>query len=85
VTASTNQAIDVEQQLLLFVEQHTKTACAPDLDLFETRAVSSMFAMQLVVFVESTFDVEIVGEDLAIDNFRTIDAMTALVARLRGE
>jgi methoxymalonate biosynthesis acyl carrier protein len=85
VTASTNQAIDVEQQLLLFVEQHTKTACAPDLDLFETGAVSSMFAMQLVVFVESTFDVEIVGEDLAIDNFRTMDAMTALVARLRGE
>jgi methoxymalonate biosynthesis acyl carrier protein len=85
VTTSTDQTTVVEQQLLDFIGQHTKAVWTPDIDLFETGAVSSLFAMQLVVFLESRFGVEIDGEDLTIDNFRTVDAMTALVTRLRGE
>jgi methoxymalonate biosynthesis acyl carrier protein len=85
MTLSTNQASDVERDLLAFIEQHTKKSWAPDVDLFETGAVSSLFAMQLVVFLESRFAIDIAGVDLTIDNFRTVNTMTALVARLRGE
>ena len=55
-----------------------------DEDLFATGYVNSMFAMQLVQFVESTFGVVIESEDLEIDNFRSIDAITALVLRKLG-
>jgi methoxymalonate biosynthesis acyl carrier protein len=46
--------------------------------------VNSMFAMQLVQFVESTFCVACESEDLEIDNFRSIDALTAFVQRKLG-
>jgi len=53
-------------------------------DLFTTGYVNSMFAMQLVQFVESSFGVACESEDLEIDNFRSIDAITALVQRKIG-
>ena len=54
-------------------------------DLFATGYVNSMFAMQLVQFVESSFGVACESEDLEIDNFRSIDALTALVQRRLGD
>ena len=53
-------------------------------DLFGTGFVNSMFAMQLVQFVESTFGVSCESDDLEIDNFRSIDALTAFVQRKLG-
>ncbi len=50
-------------------------------DLFATGYVNSMFAMQLVQFVESDFGVTIESEDLELDNFRSVDAIVALVDR----
>ena len=40
--------------------------------------------MQLVAFVEKEFGVAVGDEDLDLDNFRTINAIAALVARKRG-
>ncbi len=53
----------------------------PDQDIFEAGYGNSMFAMQLVAFVESHFDLEIEADDLDIDNFRSINRVAALVAR----
>lgn len=50
-------------------------------DIFATGFVNSMFAMQLVQFVETTFGVTCESEDLELDNFRSIDALTAFVQR----
>jgi methoxymalonate biosynthesis acyl carrier protein len=40
--------------------------------------------MELVVYLEEAFGVEVGGDELRLDNFRTVRAMTALVGRLRG-
>jgi methoxymalonate biosynthesis acyl carrier protein len=53
-------------------------------DIFATGYVNSMFAMQLVQFVETTFGVTVESDDLEIDNFRSVDAITALVMRKQG-
>lgn len=53
-------------------------------DIFATGFVNSMFAMQLVQFVEQTFGIAVESEDLEIDNFRSIDAIAALVERKQG-
>jgi methoxymalonate biosynthesis acyl carrier protein len=50
-------------------------------DIFATGFVNSMFAMQLVQFVETEFSVVVDDEDLEMDNFRSIDAITSLVER----
>ncbi len=52
-----------------------------DEDMFATGYVNSMFAMQLVQFVEQTFGVEVESDDLDLDNFRSVDAIAAFVAR----
>ena len=52
-------------------------------DLFASGLVSSMFAMQLVVHLESAYGIAIIGPELKLDNFRTVQAMANLVLRLR--
>ena len=54
---------------------------ADDRDIFALGFVNSLFAMELVLFLEQQFAMEIPNEDLELDNFRTIDAMAALVRR----
>jgi acyl carrier protein len=52
-----------------------------DEDIFASGLANSLFAMQLVDFVEREFGIEIESEDLEIDNFRTIGRVAALVDR----
>lgn len=82
-----NTSVDpesVKAELLRFLTERVKAPVAPEDDLFAAGLVSSMFAMQLVVHLEDTYDIEIVGPDLTMDSFRSVAAMTALVHRLGG-
>jgi methoxymalonate biosynthesis acyl carrier protein len=74
----------VGKTLLGFIEDRTKLSWTKEQDLFASGAVTSLFAMELVVFVEETFGVSVAGPDLTLDNFRTVRAMADLVARLRA-
>jgi methoxymalonate biosynthesis acyl carrier protein len=74
----------VEEALLSFLTERVKAEVAPDQDLFASGLVSSMFAMQLVVHLEESYDIAIIGPELKLDNFRTVQAMTGLVLRLRA-
>jgi methoxymalonate biosynthesis acyl carrier protein len=65
-----------------FLTERIKTEVAPDQDLFKSGLVSSMFAMELVVHLEEAYEIAIIGPDLKLDNFRTVEAMAALVLRL---
>jgi methoxymalonate biosynthesis acyl carrier protein len=73
----------IEEALLGFLAERIKAEVAADQDLFSSGLVSSMFAMQLVVHLEESYDIAIIGPDLRLDNFRTVQSMTALVQRLR--
>lgn len=53
-------------------------------NIFELGFVNSLFAMELVMFVEKTFLVTIPNDELRIDNFRSAEAMADLVGRLSG-
>jgi len=55
-----------------------------DEDIFALGFVNSMFAMQLVLFIEQEFQVTIENEDLELDNFRTISAMVSLLERKKS-
>jgi len=56
-----------------------------DQDIFALGFINSLFAMQLVFFVEKEFGIEVANEDLDIDNFRTVKTIAALVERKRAE
>jgi methoxymalonate biosynthesis acyl carrier protein len=74
----------IEDALLAFLADRVKAPVAADQDLFKSGLVSSMFAMQLVVHLEESYAISIIGPDLKLDNFRTVQAMTALILRLRA-
>jgi acyl carrier protein len=54
---------------------------ADDEDIFELGFVDSLFAAELVMFIESRFEFTIPNEELTLDNFRTVALMSELVAR----
>ncbi|OQO89693.1 acyl carrier protein [Saccharomonospora piscinae] len=71
--------------LIEYLEKGTGKQVTADEDLFASGTVSSMLAMQLVVHLEETYGIAIVGPDLKLANFRTVELMAALVLRLRAE
>ena len=50
-------------------------------NLFEMGIVNSLFAVQLMTFIEKTFGFEVETEDLDIENFKSVSAATAFVIR----
>jgi methoxymalonate biosynthesis acyl carrier protein len=52
-----------------------------DEDFFELGFVNSLFAMQLVMFIESEFDLHIEDDELDIANFLSLNAIANLVER----
>lgn len=53
-------------------------------DIFSLGYVNSLFAMQLVNFIEQEFALTIGSEDLEFDNFRTVSGMADLVCAKTG-
>ena len=60
--------------------QHLKD----DDDLFESGIVNSLFAVQLMTYIEKVFAIEVVMDDLDMENFKSLNAATAFVLRKNG-
>jgi len=72
----------MKETIRSFLAKHIKDRnVEDDDDIFALGLVSSLFTMQLVLFVEQEFEFEVSGDDLDIANFRTVNAIAALVAR----
>lgn len=56
-----------------------------DLDIFSSGLLSSLFAIELMTFVEKKFQIKVTMDDLDMSNFSTIRNITEYVARKRSE
>jgi methoxymalonate biosynthesis acyl carrier protein len=52
-----------------------------DENLFESGIVNSLFAVQLMTFVERNFGIEIGMEDLDVENFKSVSATAMFIER----
>ncbi|KAA9373310.1 acyl carrier protein [Microbispora cellulosiformans] len=52
-----------------------------DTDIFEQGYVSSIFSVNILTWVEKTFGLEVLSEDLRIDNFRTVRSIADFIER----
>ena len=52
-----------------------------DDDIFEQGLVNSMFALQLVMYLEKEFPIKIENDDLQLSNFNTINHIEQFVQR----
>ncbi|MGX5556795.1 acyl carrier protein [Bacillus cereus] len=50
-------------------------------NIFEMGFVNSLFAMQLLEYIESEFGITVDNEDLDIQNFSTVNNIVALINR----
>ena len=56
-----------------------------DDDIFAMGFVNSLFAMQLVNFIEQEFEIMVGDDDLDISNFNTVNNIAALVRKNRNK
>lgn len=70
---------NIRQTILTFLEQFIDVDVADDEDLFASGLVNSLFAMQLVLFVEKEFSIKVENEDLDLANFQSVNAITGFI------
>ncbi len=79
---STDGADEIKARVTAFLLRHIRRPeLRDDENIFALGFVNSLFAMQLVMFVEQEFGVAVENDDLEIDNFSTVAAIAALVER----
>lgn len=71
---------EIEAKLRGFLAKYfRKHELQNDEDMFALGFVNSLFAMQLVMFLEKEFGVRIETKDLNLENFRTINNIVQLI------
>lgn len=53
-------------------------------DIFQLGLVNSLFALELVVFLENTFDIAVENSDLNLNNFSTVDNLEGFIRNKKG-
>lgn len=71
---------EVYQQLKEFIlKVSRKKDIGDEDDIFDGGIVNSLFAMQLIIFLEKQFDIHIDGTDLKIENFKNIKSIISYI------
>lgn len=72
----------IGSELRTFIARYYRADLLKDEDdIFAIGFVNSLFAMQLVLFMEKTFNFKVENTDLDLNNFRSIAAMTQFIER----
>lgn len=76
--------MDVKTRIRNYFARVITTPLDDDDDIFARGLVNSLFAMQLLAFVEGEFSIVAERDDLNIRNFSSIAALTAFVEAKLG-
>ena len=72
--------MDVKEKIRKFFDRVFRNHEITDDDnIFEKSFVNSLFAMQLVLFIEKEFDIEITNQDLEPEKLNSINAICKLI------
>jgi acyl carrier protein len=72
---------EIKDRVTQFLAPLTGAGLVEDQNIFASGLVNSLFAMQLVLFVEKEFDLSVENDDLDLANFLSVNAITAFVRR----
>ena len=80
------QMDDTKEKIRQFFSQFFRASDLQDGDdIFAKGFVNSLFAMQLVMWVEREFNVKVEDDDLELSNFNSVNAVAAFVTRKHGK
>lgn len=73
---------DIKNSIRNFITKHVNTDNFSDCsNIFQLGFINSLFAMQLVNFIEEKFCMTVQNEDLNIENFNCVESIAMLVIR----
>ena len=73
---------EIKAKIRAFLSRYFRNySLQDDEDIFATGFVNSLFALQLVLFIEKAFEISVEEEDLDIENFKSINAIANLAER----
>jgi acyl carrier protein len=68
-----------------FAEKKNADGLEFDTDLFKGGFINSLFAFEMVVYLEEAFGAKIPDGEITEDNFRTIGSIAAMIRTIKGE
>lgn len=76
--------MDTQERIVQFFVQKNKydENLKYDTDLLKSGYVNSLFALEIVMYLEKEFKIKIKRRDITNENFSTINNMSALVERI---
>lgn len=77
--------LDIRETILGFFREKGITGdLGYDTDLFRGGYVNSLFALEVIVFIERTFSIRVPNKDISESNFQTIDSIARVVEKNVG-
>jgi methoxymalonate biosynthesis acyl carrier protein len=77
----TGNEASVQQSIITFFKEHLHVdVLSPDYNLIEAGILDSLMIVDLVLYLEQTFQVSPSLEDLEVENFATVARVAAMVA-----
>jgi acyl carrier protein len=74
--------METKERIMEFFKGHSKVDDLKyDTDLFKGGYINSLFALEIVVFLENTFKIKIKNKEISERNFKTINDIAAVVER----
>lgn len=72
--------MDTKERIFqFFVEKKKADGLTYDTELLKSKHINSLFALQIVMFVEKEFQVKLTRKEISMENFHLINAIAALV------
>ena len=71
----------MESKITQFIKEKigTEYSFGPDDNIFKSGLVNSMFALQLITFLENEFEITVSNDDLNLKNFSSVNNMRNFV------
>ncbi|MDI5966358.1 phosphopantetheine-binding protein [Streptomyces sp. SL13] len=82
---STPEPHEVREQTRQYLTSSLSRQIGDDEDIFAAGFVNSLFAAQLVMFVESRFGIEVENNELELAYFSSVNALTDFVTYKAGK
>jgi acyl carrier protein len=77
--------ISTEDVIRGYIQENVGTSdIEDDLDIFETGIVNSLFAIELMTFLEKSFSIKVTMDDLDMENFKSVNAASQFVRQKQG-
>lgn len=78
-----NSAASSPQDIIrgYILENINVPALADDFDIFEAGIVNSLFAIELMTFLEKSFAIKVTMDDLDMQNFKSVNAASQFIQR----